>query len=50
MTKNFWLLNALPIVCIICATVLALNNISGWGWLVFVAVISGVRDDKEDFE
>ena len=44
--NNFWLLNALPIVCVICATLLAIKGIDGWGWLVFVAVISGVKADK----
>lgn len=35
--------NTLPIVCIICATILLLKgNKEGWGWLVFLAFTSAV--------
>lgn len=40
------------IACVIGAILLALNGIAGWGWFLFVAVLTGLRnvkyDDKED--
>lgn len=32
--------NALPIVCILCATVLAFRSREGWGWMVLLAFIT----------
>jgi len=35
------LINILPIVCIISSAVLAYFEKEGWGWMVFVALLSG---------
>lgn len=32
--------NALPILCVLCATVLAFRQREGWGWLLFIAVLT----------
>ena len=34
--------NAVPLACIIGATVLLATGVSGWGWLLFIAVITYV--------
>lgn len=36
------LLNAFPIVCVVCGTVLAAKQKEGWGWLFFIAAFSAV--------
>lgn len=33
-----------PIISIICAAVLAYHGISGWGWFLFIAVITSGTD------
>lgn len=35
-------------VCIIGAILMAFNGIKGWGWLVFVAAITGLSTEKEN--
>ena len=32
--------NVLPIVCVICGTILALKSKEGWGWMIFIAIFT----------
>lgn len=32
--------NALPIICVLCATVLAVRQREGWGWLLVIAILT----------
>ncbi|MGU3285025.1 MULTISPECIES: hypothetical protein [unclassified Methylobacterium] len=40
--------NALPIICIVCATVLALRSREGWGWMVTLAFITAAVPKAAD--
>lgn len=40
MDLTFLAVNALPIICVLCATVLAFRQQEGWGWLLFIAVLT----------
>jgi len=46
--------NTLPIICVISASVLMWYNKDGWGWLVFIAIITAcvprTKDDNEEKE
>lgn len=39
-TWKLILLNLLPVVLVLSAVALALNDVSGWGWLILVALIT----------
>ena len=36
-------MNFLPLVCVLCAAVLAWRGVDGWGWFLFVAVLGAVQ-------
>ncbi len=51
MTFTLLALNAFSICCSVGAILLAINNIPGWGWFLFVGLISitewsGVKNEE----
>lgn len=48
MDMSLLVANALPIICIVCATVLALRTREGWGWIVLLAYITAAVPKSAD--
>ncbi|SFT11966.1 hypothetical protein [Methylobacterium sp. yr668] len=48
MDLSLLVANALPIICIVCATVLALRTREGWGWMVLLAFITAAVPKAPD--
>lgn len=36
--KHYYFRWVVQLFCILCATKLMLNGVSGWGWLLFIAI------------
>jgi hypothetical protein len=40
--------NFLPIICVVAAIILAYNGLSGWGWFLFVGLLTFVAPKSEE--